>query len=321
MKMTLWIWLLIVLSQSLHAQLENKNNYWDSKVPAATFNPRSYVCYRTDDSITIDGIPDEESWQSVEWTDEFLDIRGEKFPGPTYSTRAKMLWDDQYFYVAARLEEPHIQGSITQHDAVIFHDNDFEVFIDPSGDTHFYYELEINALNTIWDLLLVKPYRAGGPPINSIESKGIKNAIHIEGTLNDPSDTDSCWYVELAIPLYTLSELNGKKYPKEGHQWRVNFSRVQWHTKVTENTYEKIKDPTTGKNLPEENWVWSPQGVVDMHRPETWGFVQFSEKKAGSGKTNFIFKEEEQIKWALRNIYMAQRKHRAKTGAFAEDAQ
>ena len=51
----------------------------------------------------------------------------------------------------------------TQHDAVIFHNNDFEVFIDPDGDTHNYYELEINALNTVWDLFITKPYRELNP--------------------------------------------------------------------------------------------------------------------------------------------------------------
>ena len=55
---------------------------------------------------------------------------------------------------------------MTERDSVIFRDNDFEVFIDPDGDTHAYYELEINALGTVWDLLLLKPYRDGGPAIN-----------------------------------------------------------------------------------------------------------------------------------------------------------
>ena len=52
----------------------------------------------------------------------------------------------RYFYVAAEMEEPHVWGTLTQHDAVIFQDNDFEVFIDPDGDNHEYYEFEINAL-------------------------------------------------------------------------------------------------------------------------------------------------------------------------------
>ena len=25
----------------------------------------------------------------------------------------------------------------------------------------------------------------------------------------------------------------------------------------------------------EENWVWSPQGKIDMHMPEFWGYVVF----------------------------------------------
>src|SRR3712207_6853585 len=32
-----------------------------------------------------------------------------------------------------------------QHDAIIYHDNDFEVFIDPDNDTHQYFEIEVNA--------------------------------------------------------------------------------------------------------------------------------------------------------------------------------
>lgn len=319
MKLVLLTLIFVLLTTSL--QGKSKNKYWHHNPPVPELEREKHVCYRASDSIKIDGIPDENSWMEAEWTKEFVDIRGPEFPAPLYATRVKMLWDDNYFYVAARLKEPHIQGTITRHDAVIFHDNDFEVFIDPSGDTHLYYELEINALNTIWDLLLVKPYRVGGPPVNSLESRGIKTAVHINGTLNNPEDTDSCWYVEMAIPLATLAELDGKRKPTEGTQWRVNFSRVQWHTRVVDGVYEKITDPKTGRPLPEENWVWSPQGVIDMHRPETWGFVQFSELNAGSGSSQFEPGEEEETIWALRNIFLAQRKYRGKYGQFAETLQ
>ena len=66
--------------------------------------------------------------------DDFQDIEGDKKPRPRFRTRAKMLWDDQFFYVAAELEEPHVWATLTKHDSVIFHDNDFEIFIDPDGD-------------------------------------------------------------------------------------------------------------------------------------------------------------------------------------------
>jgi hypothetical protein len=115
-------------------------------------------------------------------------------------TRAKILWDDQYLYIGAELEEPHIWATYTQNESVIFHENNFEIFIDPSGDTHNYYELEINALGTRWDLLLTRPYRNGGLPITAWDIAGLKTGIHLAGTINQPADTDTLWSVEIALP-------------------------------------------------------------------------------------------------------------------------
>jgi hypothetical protein len=67
-----------------------------------------------------------------------------------------MLWDYKYFYIAAQLQEPHIWATIKERDAIIYQDNDFEIFIDPDGDSHNYYEVEINAFGAFWDLLLLK---------------------------------------------------------------------------------------------------------------------------------------------------------------------
>ena len=108
--------------------------------PAKQPPPKSYVVYRTVGSIAIDGKLDDESWQRVPWTSNFVDIEGAAKPLPRFNTQAKMLWDDTYFYIAARMEEPHVWGTIAKHDEVIFRDNDFEFFIDPDGDNHEYYE-------------------------------------------------------------------------------------------------------------------------------------------------------------------------------------
>ena len=181
-----------------------------------------------------------------------------------------------YFYVAAEMEEPHVWGTLTEHDSVIFHDNDFEVFIDPDGDNHEYFELEINALSTEWDLFLGKPYRDGGPADNSWEIPGLKAVSHVDGTLNDPTDTDRGWSVELAIPWASMADrAHTPTPPRDGDRWRVNFSRVEWQHRVAGPKYEKVP----GRR--EDNWVWSPQGAIDMHRPERWGFVQFSTARPG----------------------------------------
>src|SRR5580704_8644472 len=150
--------------------------------------PRSYLCHRAETPPAIDGRLDKPVWQAVPWTEAFVDIEGDIRPRPRYRTRAKMLWDDDYFYIAAELEEPHVWATLTEHDSVIFQDNDFEVFLNPSGDGRNYFEFEINALNTGWDLFLAKPYNEGGKADNTWDIPGLLTAVQVDGTLNDPRD-------------------------------------------------------------------------------------------------------------------------------------
>jgi len=269
--------------------------------------PKTYLAYRAASPIILDGKLDEPCWKHAPWTDEFQDIEGPRMPAPLYSTKVKMLWDDEFFYIAAKLEEPQLWATLTERESVIFHDNNFEVFIDPNGDTHNYYELEINALGTIWDLMLTKPYRNGGLPLSAWDVTGFKFGIQLHGTLNDPSDIDSHWVIEMAFPWKILKEAAPfKRPPLPGEQWRVNFSRVQWQLDVVDGQYQKRINPETGQAFAEYNWVWSPQYVIDMHRPEFWGYVQFSDIIAGKGTEDFNLKPEEKTKLALRELYYLQ---------------
>jgi hypothetical protein len=247
------------------------------EIPRLEFAPHRYVCLRADGPVTVDGRLEEPAWEAAAWTGDFVDIEGPRGPTPAHRTAVRMLWDDNYLYVSAWLDEPHVRGSIEQRDAVIYHDNDFEVFIDPDGDNHLYYELEINALGTEWDLMLIRPYRDGGPAVNAWDIQGLRTAVHVSGTLNDPSDIDQGWSVEIAFPWDVLAQAAGRPAPPEpGDIWRMNFSRVQWDVRQREGRYEKVTDPRTGDPLPEHNWVWSPQGLIAMHYPEMWGEVLFA---------------------------------------------
>lgn len=245
--------------------------------PDFTTPPKGYVCYRASEPLVVDGRLDEAAWEAVPWSDDFVDIEGDKKPRPRFRTRMKMLWDDKNLYIAAELEEPNVWATLTEHDSVIFHDNDFEVFLDPDGDNHRYFEFEMNALNTTWDLLLPRPYRDGGPAVDNWEMPGTRTAVHVQGTLNDPRDTDRGWTIEIAFPWSALEECAGVPCPpRHGAQWRINFSRVEWDVEVVEGKTRKVP------NRPEHNWVWSPQTVVDMHRPERWGYLQFSTAEPGT---------------------------------------
>ena len=237
-------------------------------------DPHHYIVYRTTDSIHADGLLNEPSWQQAPWTEFFSDIEGEQKPAPAFKTRCKMLWDDQHLYLAAELEEPDIWATLSQHDQIVFHDNDFEFFIDPDGDTYNYFEIEINALKTVFDLFLPKPYRDSGSAVTSWNADGMRTGVHIDGTLNHPNDTDKKWTIEFSLPFRALDSNGTNTIPAGGTIWRMNFSRVAWDTEIVNGQYQKKKD-SFGKNLREHNWVWSPQGVINMHRPERWGYVRF----------------------------------------------
>lgn len=240
--------------------------------------PKHYLVLKTNSEIKIDGKANEKAWKSARFSDPFIDIEGNK--SVPYRTQVKMLWDESFLYIYAELDEPHIWGDIKDRDAIIYYNNDFEVFIDPSNDTRNYGEIELNALNTVWDLQLDKPYRVGGKAEFYWNLPELQTAVQVYGSLNDPSDIDSMWTVEMAIPLASMIELRDKPraIPKDGEIWRINFSRVEWDHDVVDGKYSRKK--VNGKYLPEHNWVWSNQAVINMHEPEKWGYLQFTEQSA-----------------------------------------
>lgn len=259
--------------------------------------PKQYICYKTPQNLKIDGKLDEDAWQKASWTTEFVDIEGAKQPLPLQATKAKMLWDDKYLYIAAKLDEKHLWSYQNKKDQVVFLENDFEVFIDPDGDGHDYFELEVNPINNTFDLFLPKSYRNGGDALISWDIKGMKTAVYCNGTVNNPKDEDQFWTVEIAIPFESVGMGLKVPLPKDLSLWRINFSRVEWQHEVKNGKYvRKAKADGTGV-LPEYNWVWSPQDAINMHIPDRWGYLIFSDKKVS----------ESPIQYQLPNIETAKR--------------
>lgn len=281
------------------------------QVEALQTDPNIYAAQKISQHIEIDGKM-ESIWDTVPWSSEFMDIEGLHNAKPQYQTQFKMLWDEAYLYIYAKLVEPHIWGTLNQHDAIIYHDNDFEVFIKPKLATSSYFEIEINALNTIMDLMMVKPYRFGGQAIMHWDTKNIKSAVHVEGTLNSPKDTDKYWAVEMAIPFTSIANFGSNATPRLNDYWRINFSRVQWQHDVHEGKYTRKKK--NGIIVEENNWVWSPIGLINMHYPERWGFVQFVQNEAASKLPPYYHLEK--TAW---NIYYLQQLYKNKHQQYSAD--
>ena len=271
---------------------------------------REYDAPRVAAPPAIDGALGDAAWLTAPWTEPFVDIRGEDWPDPSLATRVRIVWDEDHLYIGAELEEPHLWATLGERDAILYREHDFEVFLDPDGDALDYYELEINALGTEFDLFLDRPYRRTGKANVAWDMVGLRTAVGLDGTLNDPADEDGGWTVEIAIPWAALRppesaappgvpesperpasgvrnmatvgaagrsspQLPGAP-PSPGDSWRVNFSRVQWPVEVVAGGYRRAQVPTRENRHPEHNWVWSPQGEIDMHIPEMWGIVRFT---------------------------------------------
>ncbi len=253
-----------------------------------------YTAHRIARPIVVDGRLDEAEWKSAPRSPRFSDlVRGA--PG-IHDTRAAVLWDDAYLYVGFWVEEPFVEGTLTERDSLIYTNNDVEVFI---AGQDAYYEFEINSLGTIYEVFFiweeayeragyakipefdrsregVRPFRGvgfknhpRGPRIGywNWDLPGLKTAVHVDGTVNDNSDRDRGWTVELAIPwtgLVHLARPDGRALPpKDGDVWRMDFSRFNQYKEAP-----PAQDPG--------GWAWSPHGVWDSHVPEVFPFVRFS---------------------------------------------
>lgn len=254
-----------------------------------------YTAYRAQYPPRIDGKPDEKVWQEAPRSERFVDlVHG---TATHLDTRAAVLWDNDYLYVAYWLEEPNVRATLTERDAPIYRDNDAELFI---AGRDGYYEFEINAYGTIYEVMFFwedafqrhgyatipqfDPSHPAAKPFNGVGFKnhprgrrigffnwdypGLQKAVHIDGTLNDDRDVDKGWTVELALPwsgLEVLAKGEGRALPpKDGDIWRMDFSRF--------NTY---KAPPPSKDS--GGWAWSSHGVWDSHVPECFTYIQFSE--------------------------------------------
>jgi hypothetical protein len=260
-----------------------------------------YACLRASGPIVIDGVPGEAAWSKAPKSRRFVDMITGR-PG-FLETRSALLWDDTSLYVAFWAEEPFVEAKLTKRDDIIFLENDVEVFID---GVDAYYEFEINALNTVYEVFYIwrdaykrkfntaefdvfsrQAYTFGGNAdrraqwfwrgthprglrwaFTDWDFPGLRTAVHVDGTLNESSDLDKGWTVELAFPWSGMTHLsNGRSLPpKDGDQWRIFLGR-----------FEKL---AVGNAVASPSWSLDPIGDNDNHYPERFTQVRFSKKSA-----------------------------------------
>lgn len=258
-----------------------------------------YTCYRTVGPTIIDGKLDEPSWQAAPRSGPFVNIvTGEP---AWFDTRVALLWDDDYLYFGFTAEETDVWATLTGRDSKIYEENDLEVFI---GGRDAYYEFEINALNTIYEVFWIwkdalKPGSLywGRPEFDPVTQRtlvlagvgghvhprgerwgfldwdypGLRHAVYVDGALNQRGEIDRGWSAELAFPWRGLEPLaDGRSLPpRDGDIWRIDCSRFE-----KKRPNGEMLDPCAG-------WTWNRHGHYDSHIPEVFPEVTFSTRTVG----------------------------------------
>lgn len=163
---------------------------------------------------------------------------------PKEPTSLRLGWTPDELRVLFHCTDGHIAATLTARDAPLWQEEVVEVFLDPVGDHAVYFEIELNPLNAVLDLVL-RRNRSGYVKDLAWDCEGLRTAVR--------RNRDG-WTAELAIPFRSLVAAA----PAAGDRWRANFLRI---------------DRPPG--VPRELSAWSPTGRANFHVPERFGVIEF----------------------------------------------
>ena len=193
----------------------------------------SYNVLRTDQGIHIDGHSKETDWQLAPTLDFIMPWSDLEKEG-AQSTIARLLWDDDYLYIVYECVDPYLDAEVETHDGPVYREDAVEIFAtanaaqEQDGITYFGYEMNIKG--TLLDYIA---FGGGDEWTSNIhfpwQSEGVQIATSFDGTLNDHTDVDQGWILEIAIPHDNFRHLGGQIPPRDGDIWRAGLNRTAGH--------------------------------------------------------------------------------------------
>jgi hypothetical protein len=215
---------------------------------------RGAECRWAGEPIRIDGRLDDAAWQKAQVLSDFA-VFWQKRPAKT-ATKARLLWDDRFFYFSAEMEDTDLYADVTEPNGMTWTNDVFELFLKPSAADRKYYEFQVNAAGTQLELFL--PSRgSGGYQRFKTKRLGMESAVKLQGTLNHWQDKDTGWTVEGRIPWSAFDPTGGK--PKAGVTWRFALCRYDYSV-----AFEEPELSST-----------APLTVSNFHRYEDYGELKF----------------------------------------------
>ncbi|MFN3137576.1 MAG: DUF5916 domain-containing protein [Allomuricauda sp.] len=169
--------------------------------------------YQTDETITIDGIGDETTWQEAEAAEDFFMVLPMDDRKATQPSEVKMAYDNRQLYLLATFYKTpgntYVVESLRRDFSFGGNDN-FLLFMDPFNNQTTGFSFGANAYGAQWDGTMSN----GGSIDLNWDSKWISEVQSYEDK----------WVVEMAIPFKSI------RYEKDVTEWGVNFSRLDLST-------------------------------------------------------------------------------------------
>jgi hypothetical protein len=187
--------------------------------------------------------PQSEPWRGLSASAFVKAIDG---AGPAQGTGVKCAWDDREWRVLFEVADTHVWATLKERGAPLYQEEVVEVFVDPVGDLEAYFEIEVNPLNAVLEVVL-RRNRSGYVRDFAWRCDGLRTAVR---------RTEAGWCAEMAIPFGSLIA----EPPQPGARWRANFCRID-------------RPPGVERELT----AWSPPERGTFHTPERFGWVEFVE--------------------------------------------
>ena len=189
--------------------------------------------------------------RSALWCDLGPVVFGDAVTGatPQQGTEVRAAWDGHEWRILFHAHDEDAWATFTERDAALYEEETVEVFFDPQGDLESYFEIEVNPLGTVLDLVFRRS-RSGYKGDRAWDCEGLRTLVRKDA---------GAWTAELAIPFASVTNIP----PQPGTQWRVNFCRID--------------RPSRDGSIPRELSAWSPPMRASFHTPERFGIVEFVE--------------------------------------------
>lgn len=252
-KLLFFLIIFIVLNLQVDAQNIRGTSIDKSKalkVPLAT------------SQIKIDGKQDDDCWQKTQAFSFDFFYKAEK-PDDKQNTKFKMLWDEVNLYLFFECEDRYITAREKNRDGQPYFDDCAEIFLIPTANKikmHFGYEVNLYKASNDF-VFLNDIYKKENFVVKSF-SPDFEVAVTVDGSINDNSDIDKGWTMEMAIPFKNF-HITGPIPPiQAGTKWAFMALR------------QDRNDSEGNRRSTSTIFPLSPE-KKGVHHPKSFGLLEF----------------------------------------------